>query len=90
MPGPGDSVQEAQFVPRNVDSPEGDGWIVLLVCRVSRMRSDLVVLDATQLAAGPVATFRIPVRVRATFHGMWVPQATLDSGLFEARRLDSL
>jgi carotenoid cleavage dioxygenase-like enzyme len=90
MPGPGDSVQEAQFVPRNLDSPEGDGWIVLLVCRASRMRSDLVVLDATQLAAGPVATFRIPVRVRATFHGMWVPQATLDSGLFEARRLDSL
>ena len=86
MPGPGDSVHEAQFVPRSPDSPEGDGWLVLLACRVSRMRSDLVVLDATHLAAGPVATLRIPVRVRASFHGMWVPDTTLRSGLFEAQR----
>ncbi len=26
-PGPGDTVQECQFVPRTPDSPEGDGWL---------------------------------------------------------------
>jgi carotenoid cleavage dioxygenase-like enzyme len=85
-PGPGDGVQEAQFVPRTPDSPEGDGWLLVLVSRVSKMRSDLVVLDARNVAAGPVATFRIPVRVRSTFHGTWVPEETLRTGRFDYQR----
>ena len=83
-PGPGDSVQEAQFVPRRPDSPEGDGWLLVPVCRVSQMRSDLVILDAMNLSAGPVATLKLPIRVRATFHGTWVPEKTLRTGLYEA------
>jgi len=75
-------VQEAQFVPRTPDSPEGDGWLLVPVSRVSKMRSDLVILDARHLAAGPVATLKLPVRVRATFHGTWVPEAALRSGRF--------
>jgi len=84
-PGPGDTVQEAQFVPRTPDAPEGDGWLVLPVARVSKGRSDLVILDAANLAAGPVATLRLPVKVRATFHGTWVPAETLESGHFGYR-----
>ncbi|TNE41792.1 MAG: carotenoid oxygenase family protein [Sphingomonadales bacterium] len=72
-PGPGDMVQESQFVPRAPDAAEGDGWLLVPVSRVSQNRSDLVILDAGNLAAGPVATIRLPVRVRATFHGTWVP-----------------
>ena len=86
-PGPGDSVQEAQFVPRAPDSAEGDGWLLVPVSRVSRMRSDLVILDARNVAAGPVATLRIPVRVRATFHGTWVPETALRSGRFNYQRV---
>ena len=85
-PGPGDGVQEAQFVPRTPDSPEGDGWLLVPVSRVSKMRSDLVILDAKNLSAGPVATLRLPVRVRATFHGTWVPEATLQSGRYNYQR----
>jgi carotenoid cleavage dioxygenase len=81
-PGAGDGVQEAQFVPRTPDSPEGDGWLLVPVSRVAKMRSDLVVLDARHLAAGPVATLKLPVRVRATFHGTWVPEAALRSGRY--------
>jgi carotenoid cleavage dioxygenase-like enzyme len=83
-PGPGDSVQEAQFVPRSPGSAEGDGWLLVPVCRVSQMRSDLVILDALNVAAGPVATLKLPIRVRATFHGTWVPERTLATGLYEA------
>lgn len=86
-PGPGDSVQEAQFVPRTPDSSEGDGWLILPVSRVSKMRSDLVILDAQDVSAGPVATLRLPVRVRSTFHGTWVPKATLGSGRFGYQRV---
>ncbi|WP_129791351.1 carotenoid oxygenase family protein [Sphingosinicella sp. CPCC 101087] len=81
-PGPGDTVQECQFVPRTPDSPEGDGWLLVPVGRVSKVRSDLVILDAQNLAAGPVATVKLPVRVRSTFHGTWVPADTLKTGLY--------
>ncbi|MXO65756.1 carotenoid oxygenase family protein [Altericroceibacterium endophyticum] len=81
-PGPGDTVQECQFVPRTPDSPEGDGWLLVPVARVSEGRSDLVILDAQNLAAGPVATVKLPVRVRSTFHGTWVPAETISSGKY--------
>jgi carotenoid cleavage dioxygenase len=85
-PGPGDGVQEAQFVPRTPDSEEGDGWLLVPVSRVSKMRSDLVILDARNVAAGPVATLKLPVRVRATFHGTWVPEQTLRTGRYNYTR----
>ncbi len=88
LPGPGDAVQEGQFVPRAPDSAEGDGWLIVPVSRVSKMRSDLVILDAQKVAAGPVATLRIPVRVRSTFHGTWVPEAALKSGRFNYKRVN--
>ncbi len=81
-PGPGDTVQECQFVPRTPDAAEGDGWLLVPVARVSEMRSDLVVLDAQDLAAGPVATIKLPVRVRSTFHGTWVPAEALKTGTY--------
>lgn len=84
-PGPGDTVQECQFVPRTPDSAEGDGWLLVPVARVSQGRSDLVVLDAQDLAAGPVATIKLPVRVRSTFHGTWVPAETLKTGKYPYR-----
>ncbi|MDR2215234.1 MAG: carotenoid oxygenase family protein [Nevskiaceae bacterium] len=83
-PGPGDSVQEGQFVPRSPDAPEGDGWLLVPVCRVHEMRTDLVILDAQNVAAGPVATLKLPVRVRATFHGSWVSEHALRTGQYEA------
>jgi carotenoid cleavage dioxygenase-like enzyme len=55
------------------------------VCRVREMRSDLVILDAQNVAAGPVATLKLPIRVRATFHGTWVPEKTLATGQYEAK-----
>ena len=82
-PGPGDTVQECQFVPKRGDSPEGEGWLLVPVARVSKGRSDLVVLDAQNLAAGPIATIKLPVRVRATFHGCWVPEETLRTGQYD-------
>ena len=81
-PGAGDAVQECQFVPRTPDAAEGDGWLLVPVARVSKGRSDLVVLDAQNLAGGPVATVKLPVRVRSTFHGTWVPAETLQSGKY--------
>ena len=88
-PGPGDTVQEAQFVPRRPDSPEGDGWLLVPVSRVSKVRSDLAILDASNVEAGPLALLKLPVRVRATFHGTWVPEETLKTGRYNYRLADA-
>ena len=38
------------------DAAEGDGWLVALVYRGAEDRSDFVVFDAQDVAAGPIAT----------------------------------
>jgi carotenoid cleavage dioxygenase len=81
-PGPDSGVQEPVFVARAPGAPEGDGYLLVLVNRLAQLRSDLAILDASRIEAGPVALIRIPTRVRATFHGMWVPQTTLATGRY--------
>ena len=49
---------------------------VTVVNRLAENHSDLAVLDARNVSAGPVALFRMPVRVRMAFHGTWVPAET--------------
>jgi len=85
-PGENSGVQEPCFAPRRADSPDGDGYLLVLVNRVAENRSDLAILDAQNVKAGPVAIVKLPVRVRMTFHGMWVPQEALESGRFAAVR----
>ncbi len=70
---PGDSVGEPVFVPRSPDAAEGDGYLLDLVYRASEGRSDLLVLDATNVAGGPLATIQMPHRVPFGFHGNWRP-----------------
>jgi carotenoid cleavage dioxygenase-like enzyme len=82
-PGPQSGVQEPQFVPRRPDAPEGDGWLLVLVNRIAENRSDLAVLDAMNLEAGPVALIKAPTRVRSTFHGTWAPAEALKTGLYD-------
>ena len=77
--GPDSAPEEPYFVPRSADAPEGDGWLLSIVGRRNENRTDLVVLDARNLAAGPVATIRMPCRLHEGFHGTWVAQAALDA-----------
>jgi carotenoid cleavage dioxygenase-like enzyme len=81
-PGPDCGVQEPVFIPRGPGAAEGDGYLMVLVNRLSQLRSDLAILDAQRLKDGPVALVRMPTRVRSTFHGMWVPASALASGRY--------
>ncbi|WP_321396957.1 carotenoid oxygenase family protein [Emcibacter sp.] len=69
--GPTSSLQEPCFVPRSKDAPEGDGWIVQVCNRLEEHRSDLLIFDALDIEKGPVATAKIPVRLRFGLHGNW-------------------
>ncbi len=68
---------EFVFVADSPDAGEDEGWLMGFVYDAALGRSSLVVLDASDLAAGPVATVPLPARVPAGFHGNWVPAAAL-------------
>lgn len=70
----GDSNSEPVFVPRQADSTsdEDDGWIVTCVHRAETDTTDVLVLDAAEIAAPPVATIHLPRRIPAGFHGAWI------------------
>ncbi|MHC3471093.1 carotenoid oxygenase family protein [Streptomyces sp. 7R007] len=76
-PGEHAAPEEPVFVPKSADAAEGEGYLLALVGRRDQMRHDLVVLDALDIAAGPIATVKIPFRLRYGFHGTWVPAAEL-------------
>jgi carotenoid cleavage dioxygenase len=72
--GSADSSGEPIFVPRCPDAPEGDGFVLVIVSRGEKRRSDLLVLDAQNIDAPPLATVRLPHRIPAGFHGCWRPE----------------
>jgi carotenoid cleavage dioxygenase-like enzyme len=75
--GADSSVQECCFVPRHARAAEGDGYLIGVVNRWLETRNDLLVLDATRLDAGPIATVRLPTRIHPQIHGWWVPAEQL-------------
>jgi carotenoid cleavage dioxygenase-like enzyme len=74
----GSSAGEAVFVPRSDSAPEGDGFLLATVYRWAEDRSDVLVLDASNVEAAPLAVVRIPQRIPFGFHGNWAPGVTLD------------
>lgn len=81
-PGEASGVHEPNFVVKP-GAREGEGYLIVIVNRFAENRSDLAVLDARRVADGPLALLKLPVRVRSTFHGMWVPERALATGTYE-------
>ncbi len=62
---------ESVFAPDPDGSAEDDGWLLNIVYDAAADSSDLLVLDARDVAAGPVATVHLPRRVPFGFHANW-------------------
>jgi carotenoid cleavage dioxygenase len=71
--GPLSSLQEPCFIPRSADAPEGDGWLVMVENLLEQNLSNLLLFEATNIQDGPIATIRLPVRLRFGLHGNWTP-----------------
>jgi carotenoid cleavage dioxygenase-like enzyme len=71
--GPGRVGSEAPFAPRRGSTGEDDGYLVSFVHDEREGRSEVVVVDAADLAAGPVCRLALPGRVPLGFHACWVP-----------------
>jgi carotenoid cleavage dioxygenase len=67
----GDAISEPVFVAAAASAGEGDGFVLAVAYRAAEDVSDLLVLDARNVAAGPVAAARVPRRVPFGFHGNW-------------------
>ena len=72
--GPGRWGSEAPFAPRAgaAGASEDDGYLVSFVHDSAENRSEVVVLAAADIAAGPVARVLLPQRVPIGFHATWV------------------
>jgi len=75
--GPGRTPGEGVFVPASGGAGEDDGYLLAYVYDAGRDGSDLVILDASDFGASPVATVALPQRVPFGFHGSWVDDAEL-------------
>lgn len=63
---------EAVFVPRKSAVAEDDGWLLTFVYDTVEGQSELVVVNAQDMTAEPVARLLIPQRVPYGFHGTWI------------------
>jgi carotenoid cleavage dioxygenase len=83
--GDGRWGSEAPFAPRagtlgSAEAAEDDGYLVSYVYDEREGRSEVAVLDARDVTAGPVCTIKLPVRVPIGFHATWVPGERLPGG----------
>jgi carotenoid cleavage dioxygenase-like enzyme len=69
----GDAASEPVFVPRRPEAPEGDGYIIVLVYRAASDTSELLILNAQDIAGEPAAVLKLPRRVPGGTHGNFVP-----------------
>jgi carotenoid cleavage dioxygenase len=70
LPGAWLAAGEGVFAAAGPD--EGEGYILGIVTDRRTMASSLVVLDAMDMSAGPVAWVDLPQRVPVGFHGAWM------------------
>jgi carotenoid cleavage dioxygenase len=79
------AINEPVHVPVTHGS-QGDGWLMAVVDeqRGDDYLSQLWIIDATDISAGPVAKVPLPIRQRPQVHGWWVPMNQLDQSVYGA------
>ena len=70
--GKGKVPSEFIFVPKAGAKAEDEGWMMGYVVDTVADTTDLVILDAANFEAKPVARVHIPHRIPSGFHGNWV------------------
>ncbi len=62
-------VGESLFTPKHKNSPEGEGYIMAIRYNLMENKSDILILNALNVSAGPIATIKVPRRIEYDFHG---------------------
>jgi len=78
--GEGCQGGEFVFVPADeAKSGEDEGFLMGYVYDATRDTSDLIILDANNFNAKPVARIKLPQRVPFGFHGNWIADSSLSA-----------
>ena len=72
--GPTGHVGESVFAPDPDGSAEDDGWLINAVFDSATDRTDICVLDARNVSAGPISRVHLPHRMPFGFHANWFPE----------------
>ena len=75
--GPGVFGSEAPFAPRDGGTEEDDGYLLSFVTDTNDWSSYCLVLDARNLSGGPIARVKLPGRIPAGFHAVFVRDGAL-------------
>ncbi len=68
---PGNVIGDAVFAAAPDGTEENDGWMVCTVHDRTSGATDVAVLDAHDIAAGPIARIHLPQRLPFGFHAAW-------------------
>ncbi len=66
------AVLEATFAPRKIDSPEGDGYIIVPVSWWADKRGEYLIFDTDDVTQGPICRIELPFMMGWTPHGHWM------------------
>ena len=70
--GEGRFGSEAPFIPKKNATAEDDGYLVSFVTDERDGKSEVIILDAKNIAGKPLARIVLPQRVPLGFHACWV------------------
>tara|TARA_R110000824_G_scaffold61807_2_gene164015 strand:- start:1939 stop:3396 length:1458 start_codon:yes stop_codon:yes gene_type:complete len=62
---------EAPFIPRANAQSEDDGYLISFITDMAQDRSECIIIDAKDIAAGPVCTILLPHRISSGTHATW-------------------
>jgi carotenoid cleavage dioxygenase len=65
------------FAPSRDGGAEDEGYVMTIVHDTATEQSRLVIIDARDFSAPPVATVYLPQRVPYGAHGSWVPSTSV-------------
>ncbi|EAY30311.1 carotenoid oxygenase family protein [Microscilla marina] len=70
--GDGVSGSESPFIPKPHAKDEDDGYVISFVTDARTDLSEVIILDAKNIADAPLARIKLPQRVPLGFHACWV------------------
>ncbi len=70
------AIGEVSFVEKQVDCPEGDGYLMMYIHHVEGENSKVVILKVNGLEIQEQAEIALGVRIPLGFHCNWVPNAS--------------
>ena len=78
--GPDRYGSEAPFAPRLGAKDEDDGYLISYITDMKTNRSECAVIDAKNIAAGPVCRIFLPHRISSGTHATWASAADIEAG----------